>query len=161
MLAAGLAASLTLALLTGCRTEDRTAGRYLDDRMTARRVQSNLQHNPVYKYPDVKVAVFAGVVQLSGFADASQQITTAGDLAARAEGARQVINGIALKPQDNFTPTGSLTGRRYQSNTSSGTSVTPNANTNPVNPDNTGTTGNTGNNTRNVNPNNNSNSSNP
>ena len=116
VLAACLAAVVSTAGLTGCHTEDRTAGRYLDDKMVARRVESNLRRDPVYKYPDVKVNVFNGVAQLSGFVDSQQQINTAGYHASRAEGVREVINDITLKPQFKLVPTGSATGGRYDTN---------------------------------------------
>lgn len=113
ILAACLAVTVSTAGLTGCHTEDRTAGRYLDDRLVARRIEANLHHDPVYKYPDVKVNVFDGVAQLSGFVDSQQQITAAANHAARADGVRQVINDITLKPQFRLVPTGTATGRQY------------------------------------------------
>ncbi|HZV33473.1 MAG TPA: BON domain-containing protein, partial [Verrucomicrobiae bacterium] len=91
ILAAGLAASVAVTGLTGCHTEDRTAGNYMDDRIVAHRVASNLNHDPVYKFDDVRVNVFQGVAQLSGFVDTQAQIRIAADRAARTEGVREVI----------------------------------------------------------------------
>ncbi|MDB6021315.1 MAG: transporter, partial [Pedosphaera sp.] len=147
LLAACLAASVATAALTGCHTEDRSAGRYMDDKQIARRVEGNLKHDPVYKFPDVKVNVFDGVAQLSGFVDTTQQIAQAANLAAKAEGVRQVINDVTLKPRDNLVPTGSPTGRRYESDTTPPNEpnpprapiVTPNQNSGTGNPGNTGT----------------------
>jgi hyperosmotically inducible periplasmic protein len=116
MLAGCLAASVAVTGLTGCHTEDRTAGNYLDDRLVARRIESNLNHDPVYKYSDVSVKVYQGVAQLSGFVDSRQQIERAAEKASRTEGVREVINDIAIKPQFKIIPAGQESERRYESN---------------------------------------------
>lgn len=119
ILAGCLAASVLVTGLTGCKTENRTAGNYLDDHEIAHRVASTLNHDPVYKFEDVKVDVFQGVVQLSGFVDTQGQIRVASDRASHTEGVRQVINDIAIKPQFKLVPAGqeqSMYDRRYQSN---------------------------------------------
>ena len=117
VLAAGLAASIATLGLTGCHTEDRSAGRYMDDHIVAHRIESTLNHDPVYKYPDVKVDVFDGVAQLSGFVDTHIQIARAAEHASRVEGVREVINNITLKPQFKLVPTGSQNGRLYENGT--------------------------------------------
>ncbi|HWF20325.1 MAG TPA: BON domain-containing protein [Verrucomicrobiae bacterium] len=118
ILAGCLAASVATAGLTGCHTEDRSAGRYMDDRMVARRVEGNLKRDPVYKYPDVRVSVFEGVAQLSGFVDSQRQIATAAEHASRTDGVREVINDISLKPQFKLVPAANeQSGRRWESNT--------------------------------------------
>lgn len=113
VLAACLAVTVATTGLVGCHTEDRSAGRYMDDKLIAHRVESNLSRDPVYKYPDVHVNVFDGVAQLSGFVDTQVQIKAAAEHASRADGVRQVINDITLKPQFKLVPTGAPTGNRY------------------------------------------------
>lgn len=97
--------------LTGCEMmnhhdSDRTAGRALDDKTITATVQHDLNREPVYKFNDVDVKTFDGVVQLSGFVDTQGQKQRAGDIAKQAEGVTQVVNNITLKPANNLAPTG-------------------------------------------------------
>jgi hypothetical protein len=99
MLAAGLAASVTMMALTGCQsTSDRSAGRQLDDRIVNSRVKGALGNDPLYKFPEVRVMTYGGVVQLSGFVSSEEQKAKAGEVAKRTEGVHDVINNISLKP---------------------------------------------------------------
>jgi hyperosmotically inducible periplasmic protein len=112
VLASGLAASVAIMALTGCQTSsDRSAGRQLDDRIVNSKVKDALEDHPMYKFPEVRVMTYGGVVQLSGFVNSDEQKTKAGDLAKRVEGVHEVINNISLKP----TATGRETG--YQQST--------------------------------------------
>lgn len=106
ILAGCLAASVAVTGLTGCHTEDRSTGAYMEDRRTADRVEDNLKHDPVYKYRDVRVNVFNGVAQLSGFVDTQNQVHNAAQIASTTPGVRQVINDITLKPQFQVVPAG-------------------------------------------------------
>ena len=100
-----------MVALTGCEmlndhSGDRTAGRALDDKTITSTVEHDLNREPVYKFNGVDVKTYAGVVQLSGFVDTSEQKSRAGDIARHAEGVTQVVNNITLKPQGNLQPTG-------------------------------------------------------
>jgi hypothetical protein len=86
---------------TGCRS-DRTAGQAINDKMTAFNVNHALNSDPVLKFPDVKVNVFNGNAQLTGFVNNDEQRIRAAEIAAGVQGVSQVINEISLKP----TPTG-------------------------------------------------------
>jgi len=96
--------------LTGCEMMnhhgDRTMGRRLDDSTVTSTVKHDLNREPVYKFGDVDVKTFDGVVQLSGFVDTNDQKQRAGEIAQHAEGVVQVVNNITLKPQGNLQPTG-------------------------------------------------------
>src|SRR4029079_8868641 len=71
---AGASAAIAILGLSGClRTPDRSAGRVLYDKMITSKVKGALDVSPVYKYDDVKVATYKGVVQLSGFVDTEDQ----------------------------------------------------------------------------------------
>lgn len=105
--------------LTGCEmlnhhSGDRTMGRTLDDKTITSTVKHDLNREPVYKFGEVDVKTYDGVVQLSGFVDTEDQKHRAGDIARQAEGVTQVVNNITLKPQqqNNLQPTG----RPYDSN---------------------------------------------
>jgi osmotically-inducible protein OsmY len=96
--------------LTGCEmmnhhSDDRTAGRALDDKTITATVQNDLNREPVYKFNDVDVKTFDGVVQLSGFVDTDEQKRRAGEIARGAEGVAQVVNNITLKSGNNLAPT--------------------------------------------------------
>jgi BON domain len=105
VLAGGLAASVAIMALTGCQSTD-SEGRQLDDRIVNSKVKDALEDHPTYKFPEVRVMTYGGVVQLSGFVNSNEQRAKAGDLARRVEGVHEVINNVSLKP----TATGRETG---------------------------------------------------
>ena len=86
--------------VTGCRTGDRykqSTGEYLDDATLTSHVKKALGDDHEYKYPDVNVVTFKGVVQLSGFTNTKDQKSRAGDLARNAKGVKEVQNNITIK----------------------------------------------------------------
>ena len=96
--------------MTGCMsTSDRTAGRVMDDNKVSGRVKSALNHDPVFKYEDVDVRTYNGVVQLSGWATTPDQVERASGIAQRVDGVSGVINHISIKR----TPTGRSDGNPY------------------------------------------------
>jgi hyperosmotically inducible protein len=99
--------------LTGCKSESssnqsdgRSAGRTTDDNNITSTVQNGLNQEPAYKFNDVTVKTYAGVVQLSGFVTTDGQKQRAGEIAQQVSGVAQVINNINLKPTANLAPTG-------------------------------------------------------
>jgi hyperosmotically inducible protein len=117
ILAVWLTAAVVFAGLTGCKTSDRTTGQRLDDHQVARSVKKSLKKEQVYKFPDVKVQAFNGVVELSGFVDTEDQKRRAAEIAQQVPGVRQVVNGLTLKPQEALSPAGRSTGQRYDTGT--------------------------------------------
>jgi osmotically-inducible protein OsmY len=93
-LALGLA-----VIITGCAGNqyDRSTGETVDDTATTGRVKKALAGDNTYRYPDVKVTTFKGVVQLSGFVDNNDQKARAAELARSANGVKEVENRITLK----------------------------------------------------------------
>ena len=114
---AGVAAAFALLAMAGCiSTPDRSAGRVLDDKMIASKVKGALNDAKIFKFDDVKVATYKGVVQLSGFVDTDEQKQKAGEIAKRVDWVRDVVNNISLKPRDEYpTPTGRSSGERNTS----------------------------------------------
>lgn len=108
VLAGGLAACVALMGVGCINTSDRTAGRQLDDRIVNSRVKDALGDSPTYKFEEVRVMTYGGVVQLSGFVNTEDQKTRAADLARRVDGVHEVINNISLKP----TATGAASGQQ-------------------------------------------------
>ena len=94
-----------LPLMSGCDSTtrystgdegERTAGQELDDKNLTAKVKSALSDDST-KFPDVQVAVYKGTVQLSGFADSSDQKGRAADIAKNVAGVRDVVNNISVK----------------------------------------------------------------
>ena len=111
----GASAIMATAVLTGCQSDrhsDRTAGRALDDKIITESVEEKLQREPVYKFSDVDVKTFAGVVQLSGFVRTEEQKRRAGEIAQQIEGVNRVVNNITLKETrgTGLQPTGRTNG---------------------------------------------------
>jgi osmotically-inducible protein OsmY len=77
----------------------------MDDRNITDQVKSELKSDPVYRFDDVDVQTFAGIVQLSGFATTEAQKQRATQLAQTVPGVMQVKNVISMKPQP-LEPTG-------------------------------------------------------
>jgi BON domain-containing protein len=112
-----LTALLLAFFLTGCASDrGRTTGRQLDDYRVSNRVKSTLSHSPVYKFPNVRVTTYDGVVQLSGFVYKEEQKTEATELARRVPGVVEVINNISMVPA---TP-GSASAREMRDMSASG-----------------------------------------
>jgi osmotically-inducible protein OsmY len=104
-----LASLVVLGFATGCDRNDRaknppepnrTAGQVIDDKALAASVRAALDADS-FKYPDVKVAAYKGVVQLSGFADTKEQKSHAGDVAEKVANVTKVENNITLKETKN------------------------------------------------------------
>jgi osmotically-inducible protein OsmY len=95
------------ALIVGCdqnrntgaaaREVNRTTGQKIDDKSLASQVKSGLDDNAAYKFPDVKVNVYNGKVQLSGFVQTRDQKAKAEDLAKSMAGGASVENKITVK----------------------------------------------------------------
>jgi len=85
--------------LTGCAGDryNQSTGQRIDDNRTAERVKDALAHDPEYKYDGVNVVAFKGVVQLSGFVNTKAQKSTAGDVAKKVEGVKELENNITVK----------------------------------------------------------------
>jgi hyperosmotically inducible protein len=103
----GLATSGAVIGITGCAGDryERSTGQYIDDKSINARVRDALGDNSEYKFSDVNVDTFRGVVQLSGFVDTSAQKSRAGDLAGRVQGVKSVQNNITVK-EDGARTTG-------------------------------------------------------
>ena len=98
-----LAALPLAAGLTGCAGNRYTqsTGERIDDTADSSRVRKALSADTQYKYGDVTVQTFKGVVQLSGFVNSRDQKNRAGDLAKNVQGVRGVENNITVKESAN------------------------------------------------------------
>lgn len=117
-------------MLTGCSTfqrgdGDRTAGRVVDDKRITASVKDRLDDETVYKFNDIDVRTYQGVVQLSGFVKTEEQKARAGRIAEETPGVARVVNSIVLKPegQENLTPTGRAQGEPMPADTTTSTNT--------------------------------------
>lgn len=103
ILAGALAASVGLTACSswGHRDPGRTAGRAADDQNISRRIETSMRQEPVYKFNDVDVKTYNGVVQLSGFVLTDAQKQRAEEIARHTPGAAQVVDNIVLKETEN------------------------------------------------------------
>ncbi len=95
-----LCALPALGTLTGCHTGSRTrqsTGEMIDDHSVSSSVRKALADDPRFKFGDVNVATFKGVVQLSGFVGSYDQKTRAAEVASKVDGVKEVQNLISLK----------------------------------------------------------------
>ena len=91
---------VTVSLLaTGCAGDryHESTGEGIDDTATTGRVKKALHDDTQYKFADVKVTTFKGVVQLSGFADSRDAKNRAGEIAKTVEGVKDLQNNITVK----------------------------------------------------------------
>ena len=89
-----------ICVVSGCSTGSRyqqSTGEYIDDHGLSSQVKKELGEDHRYKYEDVNVVTFKGVVQLSGFVNTKDQKNRAGDLARKIEGVKEVRNNISIK----------------------------------------------------------------
>lgn len=101
----GLATTGAVIGTVGCAGDryERSTGQYIDDKSINARVRDALGDNPEYKFGDVNVDTFRGVVQLSGFVDTSAQKSKAGDIARRVQGVQSVQNNLTVKDTSERT----------------------------------------------------------
>ena len=106
-----------VAMVAGCSTGGRKSGQYMDDKHTSHKVKDGLGHNPIYKFDEVSVTTYRGVVQLNGWIEKPEQKQVAENIAKGTPGVLDVVNNLTLKPhfeivQPAVQPTGqSKTGR--------------------------------------------------
>ena len=106
-----IAGVLALAGLNGCKTESHTHsselsdGRMVDDKNITEHIKDDLKNDPVYKFGDINVSTYAGLVQLSGFVNTEGEKQRAQSVAQSVRGVTRVENGITVKPIAP-TPTG-------------------------------------------------------
>jgi osmotically-inducible protein OsmY len=101
-----VSATTAVITLAGCQSSQqqqsssgRMPGVKMDDNAITENVQHDLNHDPAYKFTDVNVNTYNGIVQLSGFVDTPAQKQRATQIAQSNQGVTQVINNISLKPQ--------------------------------------------------------------
>ena len=77
------------------------SGERSDESAESSRVRGALAADTEYKYGNVQVYTYRGVVQLTGFVNSRDQKNRAGDLARRVDGIRGVENNIVVRESTN------------------------------------------------------------
>ncbi|MFK8020484.1 MAG: BON domain-containing protein [Pseudomonadales bacterium] len=89
---------LLAALLTGCAgtAEHRSTGQYIDDSTIATKIKSTLLADKLTDGLDIEVEVNRGKVQLTGFADSTEEVRRAGEIAKKTKGVSAVDNELRV-----------------------------------------------------------------
>lgn len=101
---ATLSAALGCTMLaTGCSSTptDKSVGEVVDDGWITTRVKATFVEDKLVSAKDIQVETFKGTVQLSGFADSTDERARAADLARNIKGVKSVKNDIRLKAANN------------------------------------------------------------
>jgi len=87
-----------VATVCGCAGDrfNRSTGEYIDDHSLQLRVDHALNDNADYKFDDVSVTAYKGVIQLNGFVDLSDQKNKADGITKQVQGVRSVNNNIIV-----------------------------------------------------------------
>jgi osmotically-inducible protein OsmY len=97
MAVAALALSLG-ACATAPEEKSQSTGQYIDDATVTAKVKTAIASDVgVRAASNVNVETYSGVVQLSGFADNSEQASKAADAARKVNGVRSVKNDIRTR----------------------------------------------------------------
>jgi hyperosmotically inducible periplasmic protein len=87
----------TALAATGCsHLGDKSAGATIDDAAIATKVKTKFAADSTVKARDIKVNVYQGVVQLSGFANSRAEAVRAEELARDTSGVKSVKNDIRM-----------------------------------------------------------------
>lgn len=87
------------ASFAGCAptTKERGAGQYIDDTVITAKVKAAIVDDPTLKASEIKVDVYKGRVQLSGFVSSADQIARASQVARGVSGVTSVVNDLRLR----------------------------------------------------------------
>ena len=97
--AALLLAAIMASTVVACSSTptQQSTGQAIDDGVVTAKVKAKLIEDPVTKAHQINVETFKGTVQLSGFADSSEQIDRAVELARDVDGVQNVKNDVRVK----------------------------------------------------------------
>lgn len=83
----------------GCNATQKkeSTGEYIDDSAITTKIKAGLFEDAKLKSLQIEVKTFKGVVQLSGFVDSAQSAKTAGEIAGRVQGIKDLKNDLVVK----------------------------------------------------------------
>ena len=97
LFAVSLAASVLFAAGCGSTSSQSSTGEYIDDSTITTKVKAAIFNEPTLKVLQINVETYKSVVQLSGFAGSSADISTATKVAHSVTGVKSVKNDMRLK----------------------------------------------------------------
>ena len=92
-----IAASALFAAGCGSTSSQSSTGEYIDDSTITTKVKTAIFNEASLKVLQINVETYKSVVQLSGFADSSADISTASKVAQSITGVKSVKNDMRLK----------------------------------------------------------------
>jgi len=83
----------------GCSSssERRSTSTYMDDKVIAAKIKTDLIGDPLTKAHQIDVNVYKGVVELSGFVDTPEAVHRAAEIARNTKGVVDVKNDLIVK----------------------------------------------------------------
>jgi osmotically-inducible protein OsmY len=97
-----LAVALATVLVVACAATPtrESTGEFFDDSLITSRVKTALVADQEVRSLGISVETFKGTVQLSGFADSTDEKAKAADIASRVPGVKSVKNDLLVKSTD-------------------------------------------------------------
>jgi osmotically-inducible protein OsmY len=95
-LLAAVVLGATLAAAGCANVGDKSVGAHIDDTTIATKIKSKFVADRTVEASDIKVTVFDGTVQLSGFAKTDDEVRRAEQIARETSGVKSVKNDIRL-----------------------------------------------------------------
>jgi osmotically-inducible protein OsmY len=92
--------ALTVALMGNAHAasqNEESTGQFVDDSVITTRVKAAIFADSTLKTLQINVKTFQGIVQLSGFVDSAQNITTAGKIVRSVNNVTSVKNDLIVK----------------------------------------------------------------
>ncbi len=98
-------ATSTLILSPGCASTatSSSTGEFIDDSVVTTKVKAALMHDEATPGSAISVETFKGKVLLSGFVDKAEQKVQGAVVAAKVEGAKDIVNNIVVKTSKSTT----------------------------------------------------------
>lgn len=88
-----------LLYLAACAAtpKEPSTGEYIDDAVITSKIKAEIFKEPTLKMLQINVETYRGVVQLSGFVDARENVKKAEEVAAGVAGVKEVKNSLLVK----------------------------------------------------------------
>jgi osmotically-inducible protein OsmY len=98
-IASTLIGALMLTAVVGCvsTTKQESTAQYVDDTVITTHVKAAILNEPSLKVTEINVETYKGDVQLSGFVQSQDNISTAVKVTSRVDGVKSVKNGMSVK----------------------------------------------------------------
>jgi len=88
-----------VVLLFACAStrKQESTGEYIDDSMITSNVKAAILAESSLTSFQISVETFKGIVQLSGFVDSAEKVAKAGEVSAKVDNVKSVVNNLIVK----------------------------------------------------------------